>query len=66
MKSAAKASVLAICALCSLVSCSDDFSRFQFGEKKAAKARDSGIENMSDATGTDPDGGAGETAAQSE
>jgi hypothetical protein len=67
MRRAAKAAVLAACALlCCLASCKDDFSRFQFGEKKAAKARDSGTPNMSDATGNDPDGGAGEADAQSE
>jgi len=67
MRREAKASVHAACVLlCCLASCNDDFSRFQFGEKKAAKARDSGMENMSDETGNDPDGGAGDAAARSE
>ncbi|HTU60697.1 MAG TPA: hypothetical protein VMF89_19730 [Polyangiales bacterium] len=67
MTSVAKTSVLAVCALFLVASCNDDFSRFQFGEKKkAAKTRDAGVQNVSDETGTDPDGGAGDAAAQSE
>lgn len=66
MNSATRA-VFPICALlCSLSSCTDDFSRFYFGQKRPAKALDSGTQNMSDAAGNDPDGGAGEEAAQSE
>ena len=66
MNIAAKWLVVAVCtSLCSLASCTDDFSRFQFGQKKPVK-RDAGAQNMSDATGTDPDGGAGGSAAQSE
>ena len=67
MNSAMKALVFTMFALlCSLTSCTDDFSRFQFGDKKPMKARDAGTQNMSDATGNDPDGSAGATAAQSE
>lgn len=67
MSHVVKPSVLAACALlCCIASCNDDFSRFNFGEKKAVKARDSGTQNMSDETGNDPDGGAGDAAAQSE
>ena len=66
MGSAANALVFAVLTLCSIASCTDDFARFQFGQKTPARARDSGVENMSDATGTDLDGGAGEGTAQSE
>lgn len=63
MNIAAKCLVFAL--LCAAPSCTDDFSRFQFGQKKPTKTRDAGLQNMSDATGTDPDGAAGETTAQS-
>jgi hypothetical protein len=64
MKIAAKCLVFAL--LCAASSCTDDFSRFQFGQKKPTKPLDAGARNMSDATGTDPDGAAGETTSQSE
>jgi len=58
MNSAIKALLFTMFALLCTASCTDDFSRFQFGPKKPVKARDSGTPNMSDATGPDPDGGA--------
>lgn len=67
MNSRAKGLVLSMFAiLCSLTSCNDDFSRFQFGQKKPMKTQDSGTENMSDETGTGADGGSGGAAAQAE
>jgi hypothetical protein len=67
MNSAAKRFVFLVCVLsCVATSCTDDFSRFQFGQKKPAKTRDAGPQNMSDATGNDPDGAAGAAASQSE
>jgi hypothetical protein len=67
MNIAGKCIVLAVCTLLySLTSCTADFSRFQFGQKKPTRPRDAGAQNVSDATGSDtePDAGVGEPTSQ--